>query len=144
MLAFTQLPFERSSQEGEKGNRQGRQKRHKQKKQKSKERHYAASPTVTRVVSTARHACFRMNTPTYSPGCQRLLLWQPVESKNGHTTGGSGPAAHGGAAGRGGPGRMGRRRVLFAQNTTVPRARQGIEDNCPEHLFGRTNKGNPI
>ena len=40
--------------------------------------------------------------------------------KPGHTTGGSGPAAHSGAAGRGELGRVGRRR--FAQDTTVPRA----------------------
>ena len=33
---------------------------------------------------------------------------------------------------------------LFAQDTTVPRALQGIEDNCPEQLFGSTNKGNPM
>ena len=31
-----------------------------------------------------------------------------------------------------------------AQDTTVPRVLQGIEDNCPEHLLGSTNKGNPM
>ena len=63
--------------------------------------------------------------------------------KPGHTTGGSGRAARCGAAGHGGPGRMGRRRVS-PQDTAVSRVFQGIEDNCPEHFLGSTNKRNLI
>ena len=33
---------------------------------------------------------------------------------------------------------------LFAQDTNVPRDFGGIEDNCPERLFGSTNKGIPM
>ena len=58
--------------------------------------------------------------------------------KPGYTTGGSSRAAHGGATGRGGPGRF----VRAGHNR--PRALQGIEDNCLERLFGSTNKRNPI
>ena len=45
---------------------------------------------------------------------------------------GRGGAAHGGAAG---PGRTGRKPTgRFAQETTVSRARHGIENNCSEHF----------
>ena len=53
-------------------------------------------------------------------------------------------AAHGGAAGRGGSGQDGTPTDRFAQETTVPRTLQGIEQTCPERLFRSTNKRNPI
>ena len=31
-----------------------------------------------------------------------------------------------------------------AQDTTIPRVPQGIENNCLEHFFGNTNTGNPM
>ena len=64
--------------------------------------------------------------------------------KPGHTTGGRVAAVHGRAAGQGGAGQDGTPTDWFAQETTVPRALQSIEDNCPGHLFGSTNKGNPM
>ena len=67
-----------------------------------------------------------------------------VESKTRkhHGRVGSGGARRGGWAGRA---RQGESPTgLIAQDTTVPRALQGIEDNCPEHLLGSTNKGNPM
>ena len=54
-----------------------------------------------------------------------------------------GKAAHGGAAGRDGAGQDGTPTGWFAQKITSPLAPQGfdgIEDNCPERLFGNTNK----
>ena len=63
-----------------------------------------------------------------------------VESKNLGTP----PAGRVGrrTAGRlGGAGRQdGTPTDRLGQETTVPRAFQGIEDNCPEQLFGSTNK----
>ena len=53
-------------------------------------------------------------------------------------------AAQSGAAGRGGTGQDRTPTGRFAQDTTVPLAPQGIEDNCPERLLGSTNKGNPM
>ena len=50
-------------------------------------------------------------------------------------------AAHGGAAGRTGPG--GRRRIGSPRKTTVPRTLQGIEHTWPEHLFRSMKKRNP-
>ena len=51
-------------------------------------------------------------------------------------------AAHGGAAGHGGAGQKdGMPTVRSAQKTTVPVSPQSIVDNCPERLFGSTNKG---
>ena len=57
---------------------------------------------------------------------------------------GGGGAAHGEAAGPGGAGQDGMPAGRFAQETTDPLAYQGIEDNCPERLFGSTNKRNPM
>ena len=54
----------------------------------------------------------------------------------------SGGARRGGWAGR--ARQDGTPTCLFAQDTTVPRALQGIEDNRPEHLFGSANKRNPM
>ena len=58
--------------------------------------------------------------------------------KPGHTTGGSGQRRTAGRLGGAGPA------GLFAQDTNVPRALEGIEDNCLERLFESTNKGIPI
>ena len=55
-----------------------------------------------------------------------------------------GKAAHGGATELDGAEQDGTSTGRFAQETTVPLAFQGIEDNCPERLFGSTNKRNPI
>ena len=49
-------------------------------------------------------------------------------------------AAHGGAAGRGPAGQDGAPTDRFAQETTP----QGVARNCPERLFRRTNKRNPM
>ena len=54
----------------------------------------------------------------------------------------SGGARRGGWAGR--ARQDGTPTCLFAQNITVPRALQGIENKFPEHPFGSTNKGNPM
>ena len=73
-----------------------------------------------------------------------VVLTEDLSSpKPGHTTGGSG---RGGAqrGGRGGAGRAGTPAGQIAQETTVPLAHQGIEDNCPGRLFGSTNKRNPM
>ena len=47
-------------------------------------------------------------------------------------------------AGRRMAGPEGTSTVRFAQETSVPRAHQGNEDNCPERLFGSTNKRIPM
>ena len=52
-------------------------------------------------------------------------------------------AAHGRAAGQGQAGQDGTLTGRFAQETTDPLAFQGIEDNCPELVFGGTNRRNP-
>ena len=46
--------------------------------------------------------------------------------------------------GQRGAGRGGTPACLFAQETTVPFALQGIEDNCPGRFFGSTDKRNPM
>ena len=51
---------------------------------------------------------------------------------------GSGGARRGAWAGR--AWQRGSPTGLFTQDTTVPRGRQGIEENCPEHSIGSTNK----
>ena len=73
-----------------------------------------------------------------------LIRIEPVESKTRthHERVGSGGARWGGWAGR--ARQDGTPTGLSAQDTNVPRALQGIEDNCPEHLFGSTNKGIPM
>ena len=63
------------------------------------------------------------NRPSHPQGIERICSERLFLSnqKPGHTTRGSGRAAHGGAAGRGGPGRMGRRRVCYrTQPSLVP------------------------
>ena len=67
-----------------------------------------------------------------------------VESKTRthHGRVGSGDARRGGCAGRARQG--GTPTDLFAQEITVPRALQGIEDKCHEHLLGSTDKENPM
>ena len=57
---------------------------------------------------------------------------------------GRGGAAPGGATGLGWAGQDGTPTGRFAQEATVPVALQGIENNCPECLFGSTNKRNPM
>ena len=66
---------------------------------------------------------------------------RPVESKTRthHGRVGSGGARRGVCAGR--ARQDGTPTGMFAQETTVTRSLQGIEDNCPEHLFGSTDKG---
>ena len=44
----------------------------------------------------------------------------------------------------GGVGRVGTPAGVSAQETTDTLAVQGFDDNCPERLFGSTNKGNPL
>ena len=53
-------------------------------------------------------------------------------------------AAHGGVAGRGGAGQGGTQTDRFAQDTTVPRTRQGMVHTCPERFLRSTNKRNPM
>ena len=73
-------------------------------------------------------------------------LWnlKPVESKTRthHGRVGSGGAQRGGWTRR--ARQDGTPTGFSAQDTTVTRVLQGIEDNCPEHLFGSTNKRNPM
>ena len=60
-----------------------------------------------------------------------LTLYQPAESKTRTYHGRDG-------AGRRMAGPEGTSTVRLAQETFVPRAHQGTEDNCPERLFGST------
>ena len=53
-------------------------------------------------------------------------------------------AAHGGTAGRGGTVQDGTPTNRFAQETTVPRTLQGIEQTCPERFLRGTNKRNAM
>ena len=57
---------------------------------------------------------------------------------------GQGGAAHGNALGRGGARQDRTPTVRSAQEKTILLAPQEIEDNCPEGLFGSTNKRNPM
>ena len=74
--------------------------------------------------------------------CMNMVYRSLSNPKPGHTTGRAGRAAHGGVAGRSGARQFGTPTDPFAQKTTDHPAPQGIEDNCPERLFGSTNKGN--
>ena len=64
------------------------------------------------------------------------LMGDLSNPKSVHTMGGSrwGGARRGGGAEQGGAGRDADE---CTQETTVPLALQGIEDNCPERFFGR-------
>ena len=58
---------------------------------------------------------------------------------------GGGGILYGGAVGRGGAERDKTPAGLFAQETTVPRASQGTEDNFPGgRIYGSVNKRNPM
>ena len=57
---------------------------------------------------------------------------------------GRGGGWRGGWARRGGAGQDGTPMGRSAQEMTDPLARKGIEDNCPERLFGSTDKRNPM
>ena len=78
------------------------------------------------------------------PGHLQNTPSQPVESKTRthHGRVGSGGAQRGGWARR--ARQNGTPTGLSAQDTTVTRVPQGIENNCPEHLFRSTNKRNPM
>ena len=96
----------------------------------------------SRIQGKTQH--YSQRRPDIRDSCSMGLTNTPVESKTRthHGRVGSGGARRCGWAGR--ARQDGTPTCFPAQDTTVARAPLGIEDKCPEHLSGSTNKGNTM
>ena len=97
--------------------------------------------TLVPTISSKVPAKERLSETT-RPTQRAVYLSNP---KPGHTTGGSGRGcAHGGAAGRAGPGRKGRQRVGSPRREPSLWPFGESKTNVVDVIFGSTNKGNPM